>query len=201
VSPLPSHTTVPLDPTDDHRAARVLALAFWDDPLQLHLLPDEQSRLSRLDRFFAWNLRDARRRGFVATTPDLGAVSVWHRPDQPKPTPLDLVRAAPMGLAVFGRRVQVGIGVLEAMERVAPREPHWYLSIIGSDPVRRGSGAATAVMQIGLDHADAQGVPTYLVSSKERNLAYYARFGFEVVDALTLPRGGPTVWPMWRPAR
>jgi len=192
---------VPLQTADQRHAARVLALAFWDDPVQEYLLPDSASRLARLDRFFAWALVDGRQRGFLATTPGLDAVSVWHRPEQPKPTPLDLVRAAPMGLRVFGRRVGTGIHVLEAMERLVPREPHWYLSILGTDPSRRGTGAGAAVMQVGLDHADEHGIATYLVSSKERNLSYYARFGFDVLETITLPGAGPTMWTMWRPAR
>ena len=43
-------------------------------------------------------------------------------------------------------------------------------------------------------------MPAYLESSKERNVAYYARHGFRVREELDLPRG-PRVWLMWRDPR
>ncbi len=48
-----------------------------------------------------------------------------------------------------------------------------------------------------LEECDRDGIPAYLESSRESNLAYYARFGFRVTGRLDLPRG-PRVWPMWR---
>jgi hypothetical protein len=49
-----------------------------------------------------------------------------------------------------------------------------------------------------LDRVDEEGQPAYLESSKERNVALYARFGFEVVEELRSGTGGPPIWRMWR---
>ena len=43
-------------------------------------------------------------------------------------------------------------------------------------------------------------IPAYLESSKERNIAFYARHGFRVTREVTLPKG-PPVWLMWRDPR
>lgn len=104
----------------------------------------------------------------------------------------------------FGPRLSMGrrLGELFAtMKAQHPEEPHWYLAVIGSDPAVRGKGYGQALMQSRLDRVDAEHAPCYLESSKEDNIPYYERFGFQVVSEIVIPRGGPTLWPMWRPPR
>jgi predicted N-acetyltransferase YhbS len=52
-----------------------------------------------------------------------------------------------------------------------------------------------------LDRVDAEHAPAYLESTKADNVPYYQRFGFEVTREIALPRGGPTMWAMWRRPR
>ena len=51
-----------------------------------------------------------------------------------------------------------------------------------------------------VQRADDEGVGLYLESSKESNVGFYGRFGFEVRRTLTL-RKGPDMWLMWRKPR
>ena len=44
------------------------------------------------------------------------------------------------------------------------------------------------------------GMSCYLESSKERNVPFYERFGFKVIDEIRLLRG-PKMWAMWRDPR
>ena len=136
------------------------------------------------------------------TTPDLAAVTVWHAPGQHATTAGDALRALPWVLRTFPPR-QLGVArrTLELVERHHPREPHWYLTTIGSDPTRRGTGAGRALLEPVLARADETGVPAYLESSKAVNVPYYERFGFTVTEVITLPDGGPNLHLMWRDPR
>ena len=51
-----------------------------------------------------------------------------------------------------------------------------------------------------LRSCDEDGVAAYLESSKERNIAFYARHGFRVTEEVRMPKG-PPVWLMWRDPR
>jgi predicted N-acetyltransferase YhbS len=84
------------------------------------------------------------------------------------------------------------------MEANHPKEPHWYLMLLGTDPAVRGAGFGQQLMRSRLDRCDAEGAPAYLENSNPANEAYYLRFGFEVTGEMQLPNGGPKMWPMWR---
>ena len=72
--------------------------------------------------------------------------------------------------------------------------------MLGTDPDAQGRGLGSAVLQGVLEQCDSDGVAAYLESSKERNVDFYARHGFRVLDEIKLLRG-PTMWKMWRDPR
>ena len=97
------------------------------------------------------------------------------------------------------RHLMTTLKMLALIESMHPHEePHWYLATLGTDPEVQGRGIGSALLRPVLEHCDAEGQPAYLESSKEKNLAFYSRHGFEVVKEVPLPGGGPTIWTMWR---
>ncbi|HRD29223.1 MAG TPA: GNAT family N-acetyltransferase, partial [Caulobacter sp.] len=88
----------------------------------------------------------------------------------------------------------------ELMRQFHPKEPHWYLSMIGVDPSRQGQGLGAALLKAGLARCDADGLPAYLESSSPKNVPLYERHGFEVIG-LIKPGDHPGLIPMYRPAR
>lgn len=178
----------------------MLARAFDDDPLSLYLFGSPRSRATGLARFFGLQLRHTYlRHGEVWTTGDGAGAALWAPPAMPRPGAMDLVRILPVlpYLSIWGRKTADVVRLLSAYERARPREEHWYLGTLGTDPERQGHGVGSTLLRTVLDRLDADGLPAYLESSKAKNLSFYARHGFEVTGEIVTP-GGPTLWLMWR---
>ncbi|UXA11713.1 GNAT family N-acetyltransferase [Mycobacterium sp. SMC-8] len=182
--------------------ARVLGRAFFDDPVMMWMVPDDAKRAKALPRVFGAMTRHHFLGGDAVEVSSwagaLGAAALWDPPGRWKQTPREELRMMPAFLLAMGRYVGRGQGVADLMKEHHPEEPHWYLGVIGSDPDMRGAGLGHALMRSRLDRCDAEGAPAYLESTKESNVPYYLRFGFEVTGELTVPGGGPTMWQMWR---
>ena len=82
----------------------------------------------------------------------------------------------------------------------AIHEPHYYLGILGTDPLYQRSGAGSAALAPVLERCDTEGVSAYLETQKEDNLAYYARHSFELVQKLEVG-DVPPLWTMLRKPR
>lgn len=90
----------------------------------------------------------------------------------------------------------------EWVESKLPEEPLWHLDSVAVEPEWRGTGIGAALVALGLERARADGVGAFLETSTRRNVAYYERFGFRVVDDPIAPEGGPQIWFMrWDPPR
>ncbi|MFD0689389.1 GNAT family N-acetyltransferase [Actinomadura fibrosa] len=183
--------------------AGVLGRAFDDDPVWRWLLPDDGSRVRRLTLLFRTALRHVHLRHGATEATGRGAAveaaALWDPPGQWHiPLATQARQALPL-LRVFGARVPAALRTLGEIEAHHPREPHWYLSVLGTDPAAQGNGLGGALLRSRLDRCDAGALPAYLESSKEQNVPYYERFGFRVTRELALPgKGCPPVWLMWR---
>lgn len=182
--------------------ARMLARAFLDDPVAMWSCRPDALRPAVLERFHAARLRHLLGDEEVWTTPDRSSVALWAPPQRWRTTPrqeLELARAV-LHPRLLWRAPLIVTGLL-GLERQHPRTPpHWYLAILGTDPAAQGQGLGSAVLAPVLEQCDNDGVGAFLESSKERNIAFYARHGFRVTGELRLPRG-PKMWSMWREPR
>jgi len=106
------------------------------------------------------------------------------------------------GLRDYGPRSLLrGLATLVQTQKRHPKEEHYYLFTIGALRAARGRGVGSSLMRAGLARCDEEHMPAYLESSNVKNLPFYRKHGFEVVDELRLAMNGPTLWLMWRPAR
>ncbi|HLX89194.1 MAG TPA: GNAT family N-acetyltransferase [Acidimicrobiales bacterium] len=182
--------------------ATSLADAFFDDPVMAWILSDDRSRRRRLAGLFSTLMKGHYLPlGTVWTTDDHAGAALWAPPGRaiiPAPT---VLRHLPTLVHALGRRALVALRALSHVEHMHPKEPHWYLGVLGTRQADQGKGVGSALLSPVLTRCDEEGLPAFLESSKERNIAYYRRFGFEVTSEIQLPMGGPTVWPMWRDPR
>ncbi len=91
--------------------------------------------------------------------------------------------------------------MLDAFERVreeAIDAPHWFLALLGVDPVAQGRGVGAALLQVGHDAADRDGRPCFLETFTEPNVAYYRRRGYGLTRSTTIADGVP-IHAMTRP--
>jgi GNAT superfamily N-acetyltransferase len=188
-------------------AGEVLGRAFFDDPLWSWVLPDPERRRSALGAFMAIGVRYGHAHGAVhVTAPAVEGCAVWLRPGDSDFVP---ERGATLGLADAPRllgtdglerfgRTMAHLGELH--HELAP-DDHWYLMILGVEPVRQGQGLGGALLQPVLREADAAGRRCYLETQKAGNVPFYRAHGFAVLRETDIPGDGPHLWLMTRPPR
>jgi GNAT superfamily N-acetyltransferase len=188
-------------PGDVAPLAGALARAFDDDPVMGWLFPDPARRRRSLPKFFSVHLtKIVLPHGEVYTSTDVAGGALWEPPGKWRLGPWGQLRMLPDFIRLFGRRLGLASRGLNLVEARHPRELHWYLAVLGTEPARQGKGLGSALIGPILERCEQEGMPAYLESSKESNIAFYSRHGFEVTGEIRLP-GGPPVWPMWRPAQ
>jgi GNAT superfamily N-acetyltransferase len=180
---------------------RSLALAFEDDPVMEFLFPSPEGRVNKLQPFFAMLARlQHLPHGGCYTTDDTTGAALWDPPGQWKMPGSAVLRAAPTLLSLMGLRTVNALRTLAVAEKVHPKEPHWYLAVLGTTPAEQGKGVGSTLMAPVLERCDREAIPAYLESSKEKNVPFYRRHGFEVTREIQLPKG-PMLWAMWREPR
>ena len=161
--------------------SQVLARAFWDDPVWQWLFPDDvHASRGACELTFRAYLRDAMRVGTVLHHPrapgrrrcgSRRASGSWRTCRCSRPPPSCCGPSAP-GCSPRWR----SSGRSRPSTR---RDPHWYLAVIGTDPVAQGKGVGGALIRQITDRCDRAGLPAYLESSKDVNVP--------VLRALRLP--------------
>ena len=184
---------------DVPRLAALLGQALADDPLNRHLVPDDARRARVLPAGFAEQLRRVfLPHGSVLTTADRAGAALWLSPSAQPLSLREQLRMLPGMVRMFGLRgVSAAMRAMGELDRRAPHEPCWHLSVLGVAPERRRAGVGSALVRPVLERCDRDARPAYLETANPANLALYARHGFTVRDEVALG-GGVRVWTMLR---
>lgn len=187
------------DETEAGVAAQILGRAFVRDPVLKAFVGEGQA--ARMARYFELEC-DVALAGYgeVWLDDDGVGAALWRRPGgYPEPLSIQL-RMLPRYLRLFPRQFVRASRSLNALARLHPREPHWYLFAVGVLPEATGEGRGTALLEPVLQRCDAERLPAYLEASSEDNARLYTRLGFERRDEVEV-LDGVRVRPMWREPR
>jgi ribosomal protein S18 acetylase RimI-like enzyme len=178
--------------------AAMLARAFHDDPVTAWFMRSESRRPKYAERFFGWQLHRLMGQEHVYAANDGSAAALWALPGQWRESSWQALRLFVALVPALGGHLPTAARGVERVEKRHPVEPHLYLAVLGTDPPAQGRGICSALLRPGLELCDREGLPAYLESSKESNVAFYGRFGFRVTEEVRMPGNGPAVWLMWR---
>jgi GNAT superfamily N-acetyltransferase len=183
-------------------AVEVLARAFHADPVWSWAFPDRERRLGQLRAVWGLVAKAALDYESAWLAGDCAAVALWIPPEKPELRPEDEERLEPMLRELMGDGVPRVLETFERFEAAHPvAEPHYYLSLLGTNPDQRGRGLGMGLLAATLEQIDAAGAPAFLESSNPVNTPRYERLGFAVCGEFGLPEGGPSVTQMWRDPR
>jgi GNAT superfamily N-acetyltransferase len=184
--------------TDDReRALAVLTLAFSTDPPSRWSWPDPRVYLATFPEFALAIGGAAFEQGTAHGVGDLAGVALWLPPGV---RPDEDAMGALFQRTVRAEKLADAASLFEQMGAYHPREPHWYLPLIGVDPVCQGGGLGSRLLAHALAQCDRDGALAYLESSNPANIPVYARHGFDVLGTIQ-QSGSPTITPMLRKPR
>ncbi|NUT31814.1 MAG: GNAT family N-acetyltransferase [Hamadaea sp.] len=194
-------------PAEATAAAAPLARSHLDDPGMRAFFPEPRIRRKALDQVFGLTVRDAAPFGHVYAAVEDGrflGTAAWLPPGAFPPSGLrrSLASAPPLLriMRLSPRTVRAFVAFSMAAAKQAKGHRVWFLAGLGVDPRAQRGGVGGRLMAPVLDLADTRDEACWLNTQNEANLAYYQRFGFEVLTGPWRAGAGPQSWTMVRPA-
>jgi ribosomal protein S18 acetylase RimI-like enzyme len=175
---LPDVTVATADDRDV--VVATVTAAFVDDPAFAYFAGGPRSYSDFAARF-AGQLFDKRVSAGTVWVIEGGlSVAMW---DAPAPSePLQEREAGDQaGTNVHTADERARLAAYDAVvDRVRPRDRHWYLGVLATHPQYAGRRWGRAVMAAGLAAADRDGLDAYLETTHEENVGLYERSGWLV---------------------
>jgi GNAT superfamily N-acetyltransferase len=186
-----------LESGDEAGAVSTIVLAFADDPVPRWFWPQAGQYLAGMPAlvhvFAAASFAGKSAYGIAGVC----GVALWMPPGA---HPDEDALAAALKRTVAPSAVDAVFAFFGQMEQHRPKEPCWYLPLIGVDPACRGRGYGSELLAHALARCDREGLPAYLEATNTRNIPLYERHGFEVTGSIQAG-SSPVLTPMLRRPR
>jgi GNAT superfamily N-acetyltransferase len=196
------HARVATSRADSATVTQIICRAFHEDPTWSWAFPDPSRRQSQYAVFWEFLIVGAMRYPWVFMTDAGESAAVWIPPGGTELAEEVEAEVEPLLGDLVGPRAGEAMELLARFDAVHPRdEPHFYLSLLGTDPAHAGHGLGMALLAENLERIDQEGMPAYLESSNPANNHRYERHGFAKVGEFFPPGSDIPVTTMWRDAR
>jgi ribosomal protein S18 acetylase RimI-like enzyme len=191
-----------LGEADISAAGHMLARAFQNDPLQVHVFPDAQERAQRSPAQFSVLVRHGCLFGQVFATTGMTGISLW----MPSGCVSTVEQAVASGLhelprivgnEAFARFASVLDYLSGAHGKASPAE-HWYLMVLGVEPGQQRCGRGCALLRPMMARASAEGVPICLETAQPKVRGFYEKLGFKCAIESVHPSSGLRFWTYQR---
>jgi GNAT superfamily N-acetyltransferase len=183
---------------DVDRIVEILTGAFFHDPLWGPAFPDLERRAGQAAGLWRFYVTCVQRYPYTFLTAGGEATAVWIPPGGVELTHDEEAGLERLLLATTGRETTDGIlEIMGQFDAARPREPHYYLGLLGTHDEHRGQGHGMRLLAENLAAVDAEGMASYLESSNPANDARYGRLGFAPYGKI-IASTGHVVTTMWR---
>jgi ribosomal protein S18 acetylase RimI-like enzyme len=199
--------------------ADVLARGFAQDPSNLVLLPDPETRTRVLRTASRLELSSTMPLGSVqVATVDgvIGGVAIWHPPGRSTsigalgralvhaaPALPSLLRPMPHKASVLLRHSPEAVPLVLARRRAVARASAgltWHLAFLATTPEYRGRGLARRLLDRQVARCDEDGAAAWLETTDPVNPPIYEKFGFTTIGHIAQAAWLPGLWVMRREA-
>ncbi len=180
--------------------AQALYRALTEDPFYISLEKSHGnspgSAKEAMLQYYDYAMQEARSHGVYIETPDkTSGAGIWSLPpanDQDRKMAQKSARQKKEFI-----KNQMGQNCLDTYNRIVDfmaeaandvvSDRFWYLSILGIDPERQGSGLGRTLMEPVLRKADQVEAPVYIESFTPKNFGFYKGLGFVEAKAIEEP--------------
>lgn len=181
-----------------------LIAAFYHDPLTEFLLPEEESRAARLSAGVEFLLGLSLSIWSAGSTNSAcaGVIGAASPEEYPPPFFHLMVMLTKLILKSLSftpyRMLKEWDRIFQRLDKIRPRQPYWYVLILGVHPGHQGKGLGGELLRKVLQKAEEDRVAVYLETAKPRNLDFYRKYGFAVTEVIVPVAGCPRIWGLLR---
>jgi ribosomal protein S18 acetylase RimI-like enzyme len=165
----------------------LLAQAFKEDYKDEFPDPDERRRKAPYVNEFYLRSEFLHFEGYI-TSAKLEGIAIWQRSDMRRPLSLwhlltsgAIWPALKAGIEPLKKILAFDDCIDKKHLELAPKR-HWYLWVLAVAPEHQGKGHASQMLRAMFPRIDAEGLPVYLETDGEKNVAFYKHFGFNVLE-------------------